>query len=59
LDRDINALENILEQGLIIYFGCGTQSKAKEKRPQSKEKHKILEKRECALLARLKEKYEK
>ena len=35
LDRDINASENILEQGLIIYSGCGTQSESKEKREEA------------------------
>jgi len=31
LDRDINASENILEQGLKIYSGCGMQSESKQK----------------------------
>lgn len=35
LDRDINAAENILEQGLIIYSGCGTQSELKQKRGEA------------------------
>ncbi len=35
LDRDINASENILEQGLEIYSGCGTQSELKEKREEA------------------------
>lgn len=35
LDRDINASENILEQGLVIYSGCGTQSELKEKREEA------------------------
>jgi len=37
LDRDINASENILEQGLIIYnnSGCGMQSESKQKREEA------------------------
>ena len=47
LDRDINASENILEQGLIIYnseakssekastSGCGIQSESKQKREEA------------------------
>ena len=35
LDRDINASENILEQGLVIYSGCGTQSELKQKREEA------------------------
>lgn len=35
LDRDINAAKNILEQGLTIYSGCGTQSELKQKREEA------------------------
>jgi len=36
LDRDINASENILEQGLMIYnSGCGMQSESKQKREEA------------------------
>lgn len=36
LDRDINASENILEQGLKIYnSGCGMQSESKQKREEA------------------------
>jgi putative transposase len=35
LDRDLNASNNILEQGLKIYSGCGTQSELKEKREEA------------------------
>lgn len=35
LNRDLNASENILEQGLKIYSGCGTQSELKQKREEA------------------------
>lgn len=35
LDRDKNASENILEQGLKIYSGCGIQSEVKQKRGEA------------------------
>lgn len=35
LDRDRNASENILEQGLKIYSVCGTQSESKQKREEA------------------------
>ncbi len=35
LDRDINAAENILEQGLKIYSGLGTKSESKQKREEA------------------------
>ena len=35
LDRDRNASENILEQGLKILSGCGTQSDVKQKRGEA------------------------
>ena len=35
LDRDKNASENILEQGLKIYSGCGMQSEVKQKRVEA------------------------
>jgi len=35
LDRDINASENILEQGLKILSGCGMQSELKQKRDEA------------------------
>ena len=35
LDRDVNAAENILEQGLKIHSGCGMQSELKQKREEA------------------------
>jgi len=35
LDRDINAAENILEQGLEIYSGLGTKLESKQKREEA------------------------
>jgi len=35
LDRDVNAALNILEQGLVIYSGCGSQSESKQKREEA------------------------
>jgi len=35
LDRDVNAAENILEQGLKIYSGLGTKSESKQKREEA------------------------
>lgn len=35
LDRDLNAAENILEQGLKIYSGLGTKSELKQKREEA------------------------
>jgi len=35
LDRDKNASENILEQGIKIYSGCGMQSELKQKRVEA------------------------
>ena len=35
LNRDKNASENILEQGIKIYSGCGMQSESKQKRGEA------------------------